>query len=507
MKRKMISGVLAVLLMGSLFPVQAAAKEPMVLHKQNTFSSRKGGECVFYYDEQGNCVREEWKDAFDYDLSSDEAEERVVEYAYDNSGVLMRKTVHDEGKLSWIVEYDVHGHEETVTAVDEKGKKTILREYTNTYDDQDRLTARSWEGEEYKEKIHYSETYTYFDSKEQGKALAGQEVTFGRFRQSGKEETPITWIVLEVKGGEALLLSKYALDCRPYHEKETSVTWHTSDLYDWLNNEFYQQAFDEDEKLFVEETDDSPYDNPERVFLLSLEEVNQYFSNNKERICQATDYAVNHNAYVNPSTGGSWWWLRTKGGTAKEALSIYSDGRIDTQGDRVNGERGVVRPAILVRLGGLKMDASEADAVQTYTYQEFGAEEGELKRERTECYDIRGNHTYLYEKAYDWTNYDYFDNTYDASGRLTFVEIKRTTEEQQKDKLVCHTINRYGEITYTYDDAGRLIGKEGRFDTGGMDHELDSWEYDNQGNLVHWEGSYGFGDYTYVPLSKALWKE
>lgn len=506
MKRRIVSGVLALLLLGSLLPAKAEAQETMVLYKQNAFSPRSGGDAVFYYDAQGNRVREEWTDAYDYDLASATAENRVVEYTYDNSGVLMTKTVTDEGKLNQTVEYDVHGNEETVWTVDEKGKKVILSEYVNTYDDLDRLTERSWEADSDGTPMRYLETYTYFEPEELGKARVGDEVTLGSFVQSGKEESPLTWIVLDVQGGKALLLSKYGVDSRPYHGKETSVTWQTSDLYEWLNDEFYQQAFGETEKTDILETDGGAEDIPQKLFLLSREEAQTYFSSDKDRICQATDHAVSRNAYVNTATGGSWWWLRDPGGSAREALSVNSDGRIDTRGDRVNGERGVVRPAMWVTLDSLQGDGAESGRIRAYTRQEYNGEDGALKRELSEYYDMQGNPTYTYEMAYDWTNYDYFTNAYDDSGRLTHVKIKRTNEEQRKDKLVSNTWNPYGEVEYTYDEDGHLIRKESNYDTGGLDHFVDIWEYDDQGNMVKWEGN-GFGNYTYVPLSKALWKE
>lgn len=507
MKRKIASILLAALLLGSLVPAKAAAEEPMVLYKQSTFSSDKGGDCVFYYDEQGNCVREEWKDAFDYDLSMEAADERLVEYTYDNSGVLMEKRVHDEGKLTWIMEYNVHGHEETVWTVDAKGKKTLFSEYSNTYDEQDRLTSRSWEEEDYdQQRLRCYETYEYFTPEELKEVMPGDEVTFGSFVQSGKKAAPIEWIVLDSWGGKVLLLSKYALDCRSYHKKEAAVTWHTSDLYDWLNNDFYQQAFDEDEKLFMEETDDSPNDIPERVFLLSLEEVNRYFSKDEDRICQATDYAVSRNAYVNASTGGSWWWLRTGGGNDREALSVYSDGRVDTQGDRVNGERGVVRPAIWVRQDGLQSEFTAEDLVKTYTRQEYTVADNQLELDLKEQYDRYGNLDFVYKKGYGRVVTERYINTYDSSGRLVYMEMNKTAEETYLDKVVENHWRPYAKITYTYDAEGRMIRKEAFYDSGALDHIVDSWEYDDQGNMVRWDGN-GFGEYTYVPLRKALWKE
>ena len=69
----------------------------------------------------------------------------------------------------------------------------------------------------------------------------GHYVSFGKYEQdnntsNGKEK--IEWLVLEVKDGKALVISKYALDCKPYNTSSTNVTWETCSLRNWLNNDF-----------------------------------------------------------------------------------------------------------------------------------------------------------------------------------------------------------------------------------------------------------------------------
>lgn len=38
------------------------------------------------------------------------------------------------------------------------------------------------------------------------------------------------------------LISKYVLDCQPYNDSK-DVIWENSTLHNWLNNEFYNEAF------------------------------------------------------------------------------------------------------------------------------------------------------------------------------------------------------------------------------------------------------------------------
>jgi hypothetical protein len=93
----------------------------------------------------------------------------------------------------------------------------------------------------------------------------GQNVTFGRYPQTSNatEQTPIEWIVLEVKDGKALLLSKYGLDTKLYCGESFNtllrynglyegITWERSSLREWLNKEFLIAAFSEVERRAIQ---------------------------------------------------------------------------------------------------------------------------------------------------------------------------------------------------------------------------------------------------------------
>ena len=53
--------------------------------------------------------------------------------------------------------------------------------------------------------------------------------------RAGDGQAPIEWIVLDWQEDRALLLSKYALDAKPFHEVEDrAVTWAECTLRAWL---------------------------------------------------------------------------------------------------------------------------------------------------------------------------------------------------------------------------------------------------------------------------------
>ena len=65
---------------------------------------------------------------------------------------------------------------------------------------------------------------------------------------------------MDEEDGELLLLSKYCLDSRAYNRKaDVSLVWENSDYRAWLNDDFYNTAFSEEEKALIVE---SYHENP-----------------------------------------------------------------------------------------------------------------------------------------------------------------------------------------------------------------------------------------------------
>ena len=177
----------------------------------------------------------------------------------------------------------------------------------------------------------------------------GSIVTFGRYEQDGNPENgpePIEWIVLDVKDGKSLLISRYALDAVPYHTKSISITWEKCSLRSWLNSDFLRTAFTEEEResIPVTKVDNSRKqgfkrwnnwkktkggkNTKDRVFLLSYLEAKQYLGvawhggENPSGQAEMTEFLrrkTADNPYYrdtledNPEYGFCTWWLRSPG--------------------------------------------------------------------------------------------------------------------------------------------------------------------------------------------------
>ena len=219
--------------------------------------------------------------------------------------------------------------------------------------------------EEDKESEHKEETTAKVESSSQKKDKnpdykIGETIEFGNYPQEEDgTEKPIEWIVMKNEGNQVLLLSKYVLDAKPYDEWE-AVTWQTSDIRQWLNNEFYTTAFNKSEKAkiqtsLIKNEDNSEHgtsggnDTEDKVFLLSEKEAETLFSNDDERIAKATGYAEKSGVYVNEKKE-SVWWLRSPGYSSSRAAEVSEYGWVDQDGPSVYCSDGGVRPALHLNL-------------------------------------------------------------------------------------------------------------------------------------------------------------
>jgi hypothetical protein len=219
----------------------------------------------------------------------------------------------------------------------------------------------------------------------------GERVEFGTWR-----DKPITWQVLAIEDGRALLISEDILTVRQYDDlgasssdeidwETASTTWAESDIRAWLNDEFLDATFTGEEQEAIDlapisNPDNSDYgteggpDTEDKVFLLSIDEANRYFSDKSDRIANLTvteediqyslriskdywgydqeelttyeselrsDYLAQSKAY--------WWWLRSPGDYGLHAAGVYSDGGVGVAGSNVYHGVGV-RPALWLNL-------------------------------------------------------------------------------------------------------------------------------------------------------------
>ena len=203
----------------------------------------------------------------------------------------------------------------------------------------------------------------------------GETVLFGWYEQDadiGNGPEPIEWTVLDAKDGKSLLLSRYALDVKPYYDfwdRGMPCGWEKSTLREWLNGPFFETAFGDVSGAYVltaETGNSGEYDGPDtedRVFLLSREEGGRYLGEENEAwMALPTAFARSRGARVaiavnwrNPLDRYDWlggpegygkWWLRSCT-SAESAYSVQSTGyhdNVDHFDDRYVG----VRPAVWI---------------------------------------------------------------------------------------------------------------------------------------------------------------
>lgn len=165
---------------------------------------------------------------------------------------------------------------------------------------------------------------------------------------------PIKWRVLHYENSEAFLLADAILDSQPYHSENEEIDWEKSSIRAWLNNEFINKAFSNEENKAINTVelinkDNSKYgtqggkNTSDKLFLLSLSEVDETeeskeygFWDKKTRKCKNDNF----------SEETYFWWLRSPGNSSHDAAGVYYYGWVFGYGYDVQEPAGGIRPAL-----------------------------------------------------------------------------------------------------------------------------------------------------------------
>ena len=150
---------------------------------------------------------------------------------------------------------------------------------------------------------------------------------------------PVRWWKIGEEDGNICLLSECIIDTRSFNQTFGSATWDNSDLREWLNGEFYNSCFDENDKAIIFEHYTPISDNYYHGFFAG-EETNDYvslvpaadltngkyvFEGHREdavialRQAKGTDYAVANGLRVFDNNCGRWWTA-----TAADVDNLYT---------------------------------------------------------------------------------------------------------------------------------------------------------------------------------------
>lgn len=181
------------------------------------------------------------------------------------------------------------------------------------------------------------------------------------------EKQPIKWRVLSIENNTAFLLADRSLASRPNIDEEKGETsWENSEVRKWLNNDFYNDAFSEEEKQGVvlktlDNTEDtegyqSGNSTRDKVALLSLRELAvERYGLLRGRCSRYT------------SDGNADWAVRTI------AVSEFGNGFIDVPTSAkiyegwTKGETIGIRPIIYLNLSSKQW--KKAESVSSVLYE------------------------------------------------------------------------------------------------------------------------------------------
>lgn len=208
----------------------------------------------------------------------------------------------------------------------------------------------------------------------------GQTIQFGHYEQDGDTENgeeAIEWQVLDIRNGNALIISRNALAASKFKSSASGAKWETSQIREWLNGEFIETVFTQDERNAIQTTLIDNYLNDD-IFLLSAEEAETYFADDSARIVSPTAAIVRN---VNIQNGACGWWLRSSNEKDEErAMFVDYKGAINTKGKAVYSKGIGARPAMWINASeagfkvvqGVNAGAEIGDIVQFGTYEQDG---------------------------------------------------------------------------------------------------------------------------------------
>lgn len=196
-------------------------------------------------------------------------------------------------------------------------------------------------------------------------------------------ELQLEWTVLDVKDGKALVLCKNIIEFMKYHSytspSKSGYTWGDSTLRQWLNKNFYNRAFSNEEKEKIIPTavynDDNPIFGTEdggdsfgRIFILSASELNRYLPDSADRMASRLPSAqsidpntgMNDSAEEHPYLNTSYYWVRTPGLYGYSQCYVHYTGNILYDGQSKSNWIVGVRPAMWVDEDALDTRGPEA---------------------------------------------------------------------------------------------------------------------------------------------------
>ena len=190
-------------------------------------------------------------------------------------------------------------------------------------------------------------------------------VKFGKYPQKDKRginKETIEWLVLEKNENQVIMLSKFVLDNQMFNKSGESCTWETSSIRSWLNNEFLNTAFSDNDKEYLLDI------HNDLVTLMTKDEYDRYFGaqdNHGDNIKSSTEPTNYAKEVVNDGqvlftihgrghfAGNCSYWLNGIEGKSSSTYLVSGRGGIGSYPSSPvggNPNHAGVRPMIKIKL-------------------------------------------------------------------------------------------------------------------------------------------------------------
>ena len=179
----------------------------------------------------------------------------------------------------------------------------------------------------------------------------------------------IEWLVLDVKDDNLLLITLDCIDALPYNNERKKLTWENSDIRKWLNEDFIETAFSEEEKDLILTTELENPDNKrfggaiggniteDKIFFLSHDEVLEYFPNGWNIHTEPTVKAEKELLKLNIDGRENWWWWTRSPGLGQDMATVVNGVTLGVGDDGLPvNEKNGIRPTMWINKNGLSKE-------------------------------------------------------------------------------------------------------------------------------------------------------
>ena len=120
-------------------------------------------------------------------------------------------------------------------------------------------------------------------------------VKMGKFEQdndlsNGPEE--IEWDVIKYEDGKYYVISKYILTAMRFSEDGKKKSWSDSTLRRWMNGEFFETAFSEEERKYIQDTYIKSESTTDKIFCISYGNLVSDIVDRRVKFGLPTEYAL-----------------------------------------------------------------------------------------------------------------------------------------------------------------------------------------------------------------------